>query len=84
MSLADAEKRASERTCRFIEFFDLLDKDDQATLSRWLDDKKPIGWIARVASSDGKRLNDKTLSRHLKDGCGCPAKTKYKDSYNDL
>lgn len=81
MSLADAEQRALERTCRFIEFFYLLDEADQSTLSRWLEEKKPIGWIARVASSDGKRLVDKTLSRHLKDGCSCPAGTKYKDSY---
>ena len=81
MSLADAEKRESERTCRFIEFFDSLEKDDQETLARWLNDKKPSGWIARVASSDGKRLNDKTLSGHLKDGCGCPKGTKFKDSY---
>ena len=81
MSLKEAEKRLSERTCRFVDFIDSLDKSDKETIAKWFEERKLVGWIARVATADGKRTNDKTLGSHLKGQCHCPAGTEFKGLY---
>jgi hypothetical protein len=82
MSLRDAEKRLSRTaTCRIVSFLSELDKEDKATVVEWFAEKKPAFWIARVASADGKSLNEKTLKRHLDGDCCCPAGTPHKGAY---
>ena len=82
MSLRDAEKRIEQSsTCRFADFLKSLDKDDTATLKSWSELQKPAGWIARVVTADGKKLNEKTLKRHLDGQCQCPDESTHKGAY---
>jgi len=81
MSLADAEKRLAEKVCRFQDFLDTLDKNDKATFARWVGEHRPAGWIARIVTADGKRLNEKTLKRHLEGQCLCPEGNPHKGAY---
>jgi hypothetical protein len=82
MSLKDAEQRLEQVfTCKFVDFYDALDKDDKSTFSKWLADIKPAGWISRVVTADGKHLNEKTLKRHLDGHCKCPETAPHKGAY---
>jgi hypothetical protein len=81
MSLEDAEKRLAEKVCRIHDFLTSLDKADQATFARWVKEVKPAGWIARIVTADGKRVNEKTLKRHLDGQCLCPPETPHKGAY---
>lgn len=82
MSLREAEQRLSKVvTCKVITFLDGLDADDKKTVVQWFKEGKPSFWIARVATADGKPLNEKTLKRHLDGDCCCPAGTPHKGAY---
>jgi len=84
MSLRDAEKRLERVTlCKIANFINGLDAADKKTVVEWFAAKKPAFWIARVASADGKPLNEKTLKRHLDGDCCCPAGTPHKGAYLD-
>ena len=82
MSLRDAAERIEQAaTCKVIDFLKGLDKADTTTLTGWIADRKPAGWISRVITADGRNLNEKTLKRHLDGLCHCPDGTDHKGAY---
>ena len=82
MSLKDAEQRLEQVfTCKFVDFYNVLDKPDKATFTTWVEAVRPAGWISRVVTADGKHLNEKTLKRHLDGQCKCPDDTAHKGTY---
>ena len=82
MSLKDAEQRLEQVfTCKFVDFYEGLDKADKATFTSWVEAQRPAGWISRVVTADGKHLNEKTLKRHLDGQCKCPETAELKGAY---
>ena len=61
--------------------YEAFDKDDKAVLDSWVDERKAAGWIARVVSSDGNTVSEKTIKKHLDGACCCLSDAKHKGAY---
>jgi hypothetical protein len=83
MSLRQAQQQLEQASahCKFVSFYQGLDKDDKSVFDEWVSEKKPAGWISRVVKAGGLFINEKTLKRHLDGVCHCPEGTAQRGVY---